>query len=158
MAIFQRVRFQQTHECDGLVDCFKHVGGGREVDVRFHLTREDQHVELHSEHVQSDAAQDVVLLVLLHQHQSLGGHHQRQSHGEVVADLLWVKISLERINCIVNTIRSLIWCQGCVQSVVLSGNHKTKSAVLSALFQKKTVCAKLGQTPVFTVSVLLFKK
>ena len=43
-----------------------------------------------------------------------------------------LKFSLERFKCTVNTVSSF-WCQGCVQTGVVSGNHKTKSAFLFRL-------------------------
>ena len=52
-----------------------------------------------------------------------------------------VYFSLVRFNITVNTIRS-IWCKGCVQTEVLSENHKTKSAALSRLITQTKESSK----------------
>ena len=50
------------------------------------------------------------------------------------------KFSLVRFNGTVNTYKVIsFWCQGCVQTDVLSGNHKTNSAALFNSLITKTI-------------------
>ena len=57
---------------------------------------------------------------------------------KIYAILLFKEISLVWFNGTMNTVRSF-WCQGCVQTDVLSGNHKTNSAALFNLLITETI-------------------